>query len=276
MTWTTLPVSDDIKNGVTPDGTAFDMVGPSDAPVVSLIHGLGLSRTLWDAFLPELSKHYRVINYDLYGHGNSAPPPATASLSLYANQLAQLLNHLSIERTSVIGFSIGGMINRRFALDYPQHLSCLAILNSPHNRGEQAQAQVEARAATVREQGAMATMDDALKRWFTPDYLASSNSPDLVRQWRNQVDPESYAQAAWVLANGVRELINPTPAINVATLVMTCEHDSGSTPAMSHAIAAEIQNASTIIVPRLQHLGLMEEPKSFSTPIVQFFNEHLA
>lgn len=275
MTWIIRQVSNDILNGVAPDGTVYDVIGPSDAPVVSLIHGLGLCRALWQDFLPELAQRYRVINYDLYGHGDSAPPSATATLSVYADQLAQLLADLSIERTSVVGFSIGGMINRRFALDHPHRLSTLVILNSPHNRGEQAQSQVEARAATVREQGAMATMDDALKRWFTPEFLDTAAAPKLVREWRNQVDPESYAQAAWVLANGVRELINPTPAIDVPTLVMTGENDSGSTPAMSHAIAAEIPKAKTIVVPRLQHLGLMEDTTVFSKPVIQFLNEHL-
>jgi len=77
------------------------------------------------------------------------------------------------------------------------------------------------------------------------------------------------------LAHGVRELIQPTPAINLPTLVMTCENDSGSTPAMSNAIAAEIQHAKTIVVPTLQHLGLMEDTHAFLQPISQFLDEQL-
>ena len=94
-----------------------------------------------------------------------------------------------------------------------------------------------------------------------------------MRDWRNQVDPESYAQAAWVLAHGVRELIAPNPPITAPTLVMTCEHDSGSTPDMSRAIAAEIAGAQLCIVPELQHLGLMERPKSFTDPILEFLGK---
>jgi len=51
---------------------------------------------------------------------------------------------------------------------------------------------------------------------------------------------------------------------------MTCENDSGSTPKMSHDIAAEINRAETIIVPHLQHLGLMEDPDAFTKPILDF------
>ncbi|MEM7058103.1 MAG: alpha/beta fold hydrolase [Pseudomonadota bacterium] len=254
-----------------PDGTVFDLHGSLEAPVVALIHGLGLCRHLWVRHLPALSARYRVLNYDLYGHGDSAPPPSEASLTVYSDQLAGLLDHVGVARASVVGFSIGGMINRRFALDHGNRLASLVILNSPHDRGEEAQQAVEDRARSVREQGALSTMDAALARWFTPGFrVANAQAQQMVREWRLKADAESYAQAAWVLANGVRELIRPASPITASTLVMTCENDSGSTPAMSHAIAAEIPGAETIILDDLQHLGLTEQPAAFTAPILEF------
>ena len=298
--WITRQVSDEIT-GRFHNGTCFDVLGPVDAPVVALIHGLGLSRRMWGQHLPALSQHFRVINYDLYGHGDSAPlphlpvkhsashaedhPKNTATLKSYSRQMAELVDHLGCSRLGVIGFSIGGMINRRFAMDYADKVTALVIMNSPHNRGEELQAQVENRAAKVRDQGAMSTMPDALKRWFTPAFLASASvstdsqpntvpsdihAAELVSRWRKQVDAESYAQATWVLANGVRELIKPRPVIEVPALVMTSEFDSGSTPAMSRDIAAEIALSELVIVPGLQHLGLMEEPELFTNAIINF------
>ena len=65
-------------------------------------------------------------------------------------------------------------------------------------------------------------MDAALARWFTPAFRdAHPQALQLVRDWRVRADPESYAQAVWVLAHGVRELIRPEPPITVPTLVMT-------------------------------------------------------
>ena len=254
-----------------PDGTAYGLAGPEGAPVLTLIHGLGLCSGVWEEFLEPLSKDHRVLVYDLYGHGQSRPARETLSLRAFSDQLAGLLAHLAIEKTSIIGFSIGGMINRRFALDHGEHLSSLVIMNSPHDRGSEGQELVEARAKKVREGGALATFDDALKRWFTPAFR--SENPAVmarVKEWRLQADAESYAQAAWVLANGVRELINPVPMITAPSLVLTCENDSGSTPAMSHAIAKEISGAETLIVDELQHLGLMERAESFVKPIIEF------
>lgn len=258
--------------GVTPDGTAYQLSGPVGAPVVALIHGLGLCRELWHPHLAALTARYRMLYYDLYGHGDSRPPPAAASLQLYASQLARLLDHLQLEQVAVVGFSIGGMINRRFAIDFPARVSALVILNSPHNRGEAAQLEVEQRAASVREQGVMSTLDDALLRWFSADYRLAGSAVKKVREWRARVDPESYAQAAWVLANGVRELIQPEPPLTLPTLVMTCANDSGSSVSMAHQIAAEIAGAETLIVPRLQHLGLLEAPHAFTEPVLKFLD----
>jgi pimeloyl-ACP methyl ester carboxylesterase len=257
--------------GLTADGTAFDISGPDGAPVMVLIHGLGLCRRLWDDHLPALAAGHRVLRYDLYGHGDSAPPPAPASLTVYADQLARLCDHLDIASPVIVGFSIGGMINRRFAMDYPGRAAALIILNSPHDRGPQAQEQVEARAAAVRDEGRMATMDAALDRWFTPDFRQDTPSVmQLVRAWREIVDPESYAEAAMVLAVGVRELVRPQPPISCPTLVVTCENDTGSTPSMSRAIGTEIDGAEVQIIGRLQHLGLIEEPAAFIGPILAF------
>jgi len=252
--------------------TAYDLSGPRDAPVIVFIHGLGLSRRLWDSHLPAF-KNFRILNYDLFGHGDSGVAPNAMTLGRYAQQLADLLTDRQIEKAHIIGFSIGGMINRRFAIDFPDKVASLVILNSPHNRGEEAQIAVEGRAIAARDQGAFATLEAAITRWFTPDYLRNDDAAQSVRNWRKDVDPNGYAQAAWVLANGVRELIAPSKAITAPTLVMTCENDSGSTPAMSYAIAKEIEGAVVIIVPCLQHLGLLEQPSSFTTPILNFLDQ---
>ena len=259
------------------NGTVYELNGPFAAPVLVLIHGLGLNRHVWQWHLPALSAHYRVLNYDLFGHGDSASPPTKPSLHLFSEQLLDVLDDLEIETCSIAGFSLGGMINRRFAMDHGDRLSALAIFNSPHERGPEAQRLVEERAAKTEEGGPAATLDSTLARWFTPEFL--TNHPDIiamVRGWVLANDPVSYAECRQVLAHGVVELIRPDPPISHPTLVMTCENDSGSNPAMSHAIASEIPGAETIIVPRLQHMGLAEAPNLFTDPLLGFLDKALA
>ena len=258
----------------TDDGTVYELSGPEGAPVVVLIHGLGLNRHVWRWHEPTLATRYRVLNYDLGGHGESALPSETPSLTLFSRQLTDLLDHLDIATCSAIGFSLGGMINRRFALDHPARVKALAILNSPHERSPQQQRLVEERAAQSSAGGAAATLDATIERWFTCGFReAHPGIIAVVRKWVLDNDPLCFAQCRQVLARGVIELIRPEPVIRAPALVMTCENDTGSTPAMSHAIAAEIAGARTIIVPGLQHMGLVERSTLFTGPLLQFLDE---
>lgn len=257
----------------TPAGTAHELAGPADQPAVVLIHGVGLHRGIWQWHAPALAEHYRVLSYDLPGHGESAPPAATPSLAAFSEQLRELLDHVGIDHAALVGFSLGGMINRHFALAHPDRVDALAVLNAPHERSPEEQARVEERAAQVAAGGSDATIEDALKRWFTEAFRAGN--PDFlerVRAWRAMADPASYAASVQVLAAGVPELVRPDPPITRPTLVITGEHDTGSTPAMARAIAAEIEDARTLIVPGLQHLGLLERPEQFTAPILEFLD----
>jgi len=80
---------------------------------------------------------------------------------------------------------------------------------------------------------------------------------------------QSHRVITFDLAAGVKELIKPQPPITCPSLVMTCEHDSGSTVAMSAAIATEIAPSETVIIPHLQHLGLIEAPSLFHDAIIR-------
>jgi len=256
------------------NGSVYELSGPVEAPVIVLVHGLGLNRHVWDKYSSRLSPRYRVLNYDLYGHGESAPPPGTPSLTMFSEQLLGLLDELAIDQCSIIGFSLGGMINRRFAMDHPDRLHAMAILNSPHEREPEAQKLVEQRALDSAAGGPGATLDATIERWFTVDFIAANpDFIDTVRSWVLANDPENYALCRQVLAFGVVELIRPQPPITHPTLIMTCENDSGSTPAMSQSIASEINGAQVIIVPGLQHMGLCENLSFFVTALVEFLEE---
>lgn len=258
------------------NGSSYTLTGVVGAPVITFIHGLGLNRQVWEAYIPRLAQRYRVLSYDLYGHGESEPPPSKPSVTLFSEQLIGLMDELGIENCAPVGFSLGGMINRRMAIDHPERVSALAILNSPHERGDEAQALVEKRAMDSAAGGPGATLDATIERWFTSDFrVANAGFIERVRGWVLANQPDVYALCRQVLAFGVVELIRPEPPITHPTLVMTCENDSGSTPAMSQAIAGEIGGAQVIIVPGLKHMGLTENSSFFITALAEFFESVL-
>jgi len=154
-----------------------------------------------------------------------------------------------------------------------ERVAALMILNSPHERGAEAQALVEQRALDSAAGGPGATLDATIERWFTPEFRAAHDDYiQRVRGWVLANDAHNYALAREVLAFGVVELIRPQPPIAKPALVMTCENDSGSTPAMSQAIASEIDGAEVIIVPGLKHMGLAENPGFFINALAEFLD----
>ena len=261
---------------LTENGTAFQTAGIEGAPVVVLIHGLGMTRATWDDIVPTLERRFWVVTYDLCGHGASALPIVTPSLTVLSEQLKTLLDGLQVPQAALVGFSLGGMINRRFALDYPQRVNAMAVLNSPHERSAEEQRLVEERAVQTAAGGPASTIDATLERWFTPEFRIENPAKVAeIRSWVLANDADNYTKHRRILAEGVLELIRPNPAITTPCLVMTCANDSGSTPAMSEAIAAEITGSETLILPDLKHLGLIEKPAIFATAINDFFTRKL-
>ena len=258
---------------LAPDGTRFALSGPADAPVVVLIHGLGLNRMCWQWTTPALADSYRVLTYDLYGHGGSAMPPETPSLSLFSRQLAGLLDHCGSDRAVIGGFSLGGMIARRFAQDAPDRTRALIILHSPHTRSEAAQAAILKRVEQARDTGPASTVEAALERWFTDPFRAANpGMMKTVRGWVTANDMSIYHRNYSVLATGIDEIVAPDPAISCPALVITGDEDHGNGPDMTAAIAAEIAGAQTVILPGLRHMALAEAPDAVNGPIRQFLD----
>ena len=260
----------------TADGTAYDVNGPEMAPLVALIHGVGLNRHCWQWTIPALADRYRVVSYDFYGHGDSPDPPETPTIKLMSRQLQGVLDALGAEKAGIVGFSLGGMIARRFAQDVPDRTNALAILFSPHQRTPEAQAAIEKRVSQAQDEGPVATVEAALERWFTDDYrLQNPHMMDLVRGWVTANDPTVYHTVYRLLAEGVAELVAPRPPIFCPTLVMTGDEDFGNSPAMAQAIAAEIAGAEVCILKGLRHMALAEDPEAVNGPLKAFLDRTL-
>ena len=257
------------------DGTTYVLHGRADAPLVVLIHGLGLTHEVWDQVIAALSPKFCVLTYDMLGHGQTPSQPKP-DLSALAAQLARLMDELGRTQAALVGFSLGGMIARRFAQDYPTRTQALAILHSPHRRSDAAQAAIEARVTQAQGQGPSATVEAALQRWFTDDFRAQNPAMmDKVRGWVLGNNPATYPDYYRILASGIDEIIAPTPPISCATLVVTGDEDYGNGPEMTFAIAAEIVGAQTLILPGLRHMALMQSPALTSAPLAAFLTKVL-
>lgn len=243
-----------------------------NGPPVLLIHGVGARLDNWDGVAVVLGRNFKVIRYDLRGHGQSSKVPGPYSLDLFADDAAALLDHLGIARAHVAGHSLGGMIAVTFARKYPQRVDHLAVVSAAAGRTDEESRKVKERIALIASGIPGDHFRNSLARWFTDEFRAAN--PELMEQYaaRNKEnDPACYAAAYTVLATG--EVAPDLPLVKAPTLVFTGEHDLGSNPRMSRFIADGIAGSTLRILPRLRHSILIEAPRTVAGLLEPFFQD---
>lgn len=262
------------KEQSTLKGTSWSKEGYG--PPVILVHGLGMNRQMWQWQIDSLSPHFSVIFYDLLGHGESVNPEIPCQLSQFSEQLLSLMDTLNLESCALVGFSLGGLIVQDFALNHPEKVNALVMLNTAHRRTKIERNAVIVRVQQAREYGLASTVDDALERWFSAEYSAKNPKiMDKIRRWIMSNDKDIYPEIYRLLAECDEPLAGTINAIHCPTLIMTGENDHGNSPEMTQRMSALIPNSRSITLPGLRHMGLVENPQAINSQLVAFFQEVL-
>lgn len=256
----------------------YETTGSSDAIV--LIHGSAGDHRHWDAQFDALAKEYQAIRYDVRGFGQSSLPVEGEPYSDYED-LATLLDHLSIRSAHVAGWSMGSGIAVDFALSYPDRTKSL-ISVGPWVRGYSSPA-AQAMFADMRLVGA-ALADGgptaAVDAWMTaPFFAATICEPATGAQFRQIAADYSW----WHFSHQSpkRELVpsavGRTTEIHVPTLILTAEHDIPACLEVADLLDLSIPNSRKVILGGTGHLLHMEKPDEFNHHLLDFIktvNKH--
>jgi 3-oxoadipate enol-lactonase len=240
-----------------------------------LIHGVGLDHTMWEKQMTELAEHFRVVVYDMVGHGGSGHPPGPYTLSHFTQQLADLMDYLKMEKAHLVGFSMGGMVAQAFALHLPDKLISLTIMNAVANRTEEQKKAILARVEEVKKNGVSATVEAAINRWFNHDFLITEKAvADRIRKRLHMNAHHSYL-AAYTLFATADQLLSPKLTnIKIPTLIITGENDIGSNPEMARYMHEKIADSEIIIVPNMKHMLPVEGFEIVNQIIRSFLDKH--
>ena len=252
-----------------PGATAWLEAGRG--PPVILIHGVGLSADVWTRQIEAFAPSLKVIAYDTLGHGRSALPPENAGLDLYVDQLVQLMDGLELPRASFVGHSMGAMIATAAALSVPGRVDRLVALNAVHDRTPEQRARALERADLLDRDGAAATSEDALERWFGPAIKgAFAQERAQVRRWLAAADATGYARAYRVFATSDGTCVGRLEKLSCPALFVTGDLDPHSTPAMSLAMAAAAPLGQAVIMPGQRHMAAFVAPDMCNRIILEF------
>ncbi len=248
----------------------YELEGAEGAPVVVLTGSLGTDITMWRPQSDRLRAHFRTLRYEIRGHGRSEVPAGPYSIDDLGSDLLALLDRLEIERVSLCGLSIGGMISMWTAAHAPERIERVVLcctsarLGPPESWHE--------RAATVRAEGVGAVADAVLERWFTPGFRdAHPDVLEAMRQILAATPPEGYAGCCEAIA--AMDLTGDLPSISAPTLVLAGEHDPSTPPEHGRRIAELIPGARFELVSNAAHLASVERPDLTTMTILRFLGD---
>uniref|UniRef100_UPI00384E2B6A bifunctional 3-oxoadipate enol-lactonase/4-carboxymuconolactone decarboxylase PcaDC n=1 Tax=Streptomyces malaysiensis TaxID=92644 RepID=UPI00384E2B6A len=223
---------------------------------------------MWDRQIPELSHHWRVLRFDLPGHGGAPAHPA-ASVAELATRLLATLDQLGVERFGYAGCSIGGAIGAELALRHPHRVGSLALVSASPRFGSADS--FRQRGVVVRTNGLDPIARAAPERWFTPDFAAAQPAiVDWAVQMVRTTDPGCYIAACEALAAfDVRAELS---RIGVPTLVVAGADDQVTPPADARVLVAGIADARLALVPGASHLTPVEQPMAVTDLLVRHFS----
>jgi 3-oxoadipate enol-lactonase len=245
-----------------------------DLPIV-LIHGFPYSKAMWEPQVKELSEEFRIITYDLRGHGESQATPGPYTMELLADDLKGLLDALRLQQVVLGGFSMGGYVALAFYRKYPERVQKLLLLDTrAESDAEQAKQGREQLAQQVEKDGNKNLAETLPSRMLTQD--TASKRPEIVAKARDMILTAS-TQGIAGSARGMalrRDQTDLLPKVSVPTLIVVGEQDAVTPPAAAEAMASKIPNAQLVRVPDASHLSNLEQPEDFNHAIHDFLHPH--
>ncbi|MGY1640197.1 3-oxoadipate enol-lactonase [Geodermatophilus sp. SYSU D00703] len=240
--------------------------GQEGAPTLVLGPSLGTDTGLFDAQAEVFDEDFRVVRFDLRGHGGSEVVPGPCTMADLAADVLALLDRLGVERFSYAGVSIGGAIGQQLALTVPERLEKLAIIASAAQFADPPS--WTARAQQVREQGTEPLVASRTGTWFTEQW-AREHPDDAERLLQVLRDTPREGYAACCEAIGAFDVRSRLGEISAPTLVVAGAEDPATPPEMVRVIADGIAGAEFVVVPGAAHLPNATDPETVNAALTR-------
>lgn len=238
----------------------FTIQGDSNKPAIVLGHPLGMNSRVWDNLVPDLLKQFRVIRWDLPGHGLSAaldPNSSPLTGNSLVDPLIEKCDELNIKQFHYVGTSIGGMIGQQLLTQYPERLLSATLTNTGAKIGSK-------EAWLTRQQDVMALGLESMAatlvlRWFSENSIQAN--PALASYWQEQlanVDDYSYgALCAWLGNMDLTDTLGPS---SLPIQLICGEKDVATTPELMEKLASLLQIDKLETINQIGHVPSVESP----------------
>lgn len=241
---------------------------------IVFLHAFPLNQSMWDEQVAEFAATHRVITFDWRGFGESGMSSTHSSMPVFADDLAELLNLLEIEKTIICGLSMGGYATFAFYRKYAERVNALILCDTraAADTDEAKRGRYEM-AELARTKGASAISEKMIPKLLGE--TTQKNRPNIADRIRSMIEaaqPEGIAQALIGMAQreNSTELL---PMMACPSLVVVGNEDNLTPPTDAEKLADSIKASRLEVINEAGHLSNLEQPASFNQAIGRFLNQ---
>ncbi len=243
----------------------YEVTGKEGAPWLVLSHSLACNVRMWDPQVAAFKDRYRILNYDMRGHGASAAPAGPYSLEMLADDVLALMKECKIQRARFIGLSIGGMIGQTLALKNPAPFEKMVLADTTHTQNPEMIKQWDDRIRIAQTQGMKALVPGTMERWFTPSFRDKPQAmkiADIIAA--TPVNGYIGCGQAIMKLNTTARLKD----IKLPVLAITGESDAAA-PGTRY-IGENVPGAKFVSLAHAAHIANIEQPEKFNQALREF------
>jgi 3-oxoadipate enol-lactonase len=242
-----------------------------EGPAVVLIHGGLVDSRLWDAQMKPLSKRFRVVRYDIRGYGRSNAPTG----EYYPlEDLRALLDYLKIDKATLVGLSLGGIVAADFALEHPARVERLVLVASGLRGDKQPRDERTTRAYQI---GAREGVEKYFEAFMESDMLAGLRNRPKARAAMHTMMVDNF-KAVEYISKGWPQAPEPPTAerlaqIKAPTLVVVGSLDGKNLQNIADTLASKIPGARKVVIRGASHHPPVETPEEFNRVLLDYLGK---
>jgi 3-oxoadipate enol-lactonase len=244
--------------------------GKEGAPYITFVTGIANDLTMWDPQVAALGRDFRLLRYDLRGHGDTLATEGEFSIELLVSDLAGLLNELNVEKTHLVGLGLGGAIVQAFAVEQPQRLNALVACCCRAKMVPEFAAMWHKLREAVAREGVEVIVEPTTQRWFSDEFKAAN--PKALQEVRNMIRGTTTLGYLGVTAAFLGlDLESKLGQIKAPTLYLSGAEDKlGGPPALMAELAKKVPGAQHRSVPKAAHIANIQNPAGFNKEVSDF------
>jgi len=242
--------------------------GKTNAPLVVLTHGATIDHHEWDATLPIVGEQFRVVTWDMRGHGLSRP--AKFDLAEAVADLLALLDLLKVREATFVGHSMGGNLHQEFAYHHPERVKALAMLDCTWNFMQ----------LSASDKFWLKAADPIFKLYpyktlIDQSVAASAISKDAQNLMRKAMQQLSKEEFVHVLMNSTQCLrYDPDYMITKPLLLMVADKEATGNIRIAMPLWAKHEGVDLIVIENAKHAANLDQPEIFHRIIMDFLQRH--